>query len=174
MISRKLCTAVLAAAVIVLAAGCSAIYVGNPRAMGIDDIIKMARYDVGTDIVIRQIEVTRSRFELSTDDIVALTEAGVDDEVIEAMIDSGESYADPYRETRYPDYGGWVNGYGMYPSPWSSYIGYRFPPYRVYREPGLVGRFYQYYTPGRSRGEIRRYGTPERRSHEDDDGDDER
>ena len=104
--------------------GCSTISFVNPRAMTVDDVIRMSEHEVGPDIIIRQIEVTGSRYELSADDIVALTEAGVNEDVIEFMVGSGESPVDPYWSASPGYYDGWGYGYGYYPSPWSWHLGY--------------------------------------------------
>ncbi len=139
------------AAVFVLAAlaGCSSLINVNERALQIQDIIDMTAAGTGPDVIIRQIEVTGSRFQLTTDDIIALKNAKVDEAVIEAMIESdgrrgygSSAYGYPYPGYWYDShyFGGWAP-VGSYPPYWHNYYG---PPYTVYRQQGLIGRFYQY------------------------------
>jgi len=94
-----------AALALIFIAGCSALEIGNPRAITVQDVIDMTNAGVGKDVIIRHIEVTRSRFELSPQEIVRLKKAGVDDKVLEAMVET----------EAYPEYGyGYEFGYSPY------------------------------------------------------------
>lgn len=121
--------------------GCSSLSTVNPRAMTSEDVISMTEAGVGADVITRQIEATRSKFELSPEEIVRLKNAGVADDVLTAMIDSGEKapYWNEYGLSPYDFWNGYYDpvAYGYYPP---YYI-----PYVVYRTPGLVGRFHSYY-----------------------------
>ena len=137
--------------------GCSSFQVVNKRAVTVDEVIRMSRAGVGTDVIIRHLEATWSKYKLTTDDIVRLTEEGVDDDVIEVMVESG-TLPDRFSwETGYYPYQNWGNYYDYY-GYYGNYYGYRYhypyystynpymymSPYVVYRDPGLVGRFYRY------------------------------
>ncbi|HUT64096.1 MAG TPA: hypothetical protein VMZ04_09080, partial [Anaerolineae bacterium] len=73
---------------VLMISGCSSFLNVNERAMQYEDVINMTTAGVGPDVIKRQIAVTRSRFELSADQIIQLKKAGVDDKVIEAMIET--------------------------------------------------------------------------------------
>lgn len=156
--------------VILLSGGCASFEIRNERAVSADDVIKMSGAGVGADVIISQIEATSSTFRLTTDEIVMLKEAGVQDDIIEWMIDTGagpELYDDNY----YP-WDNWITSYNYYGYRYNYpyYPGYNPAPYVVYREPGLVGRFYRYAPLGRSNRSHyrRRYDQP--RGRQDDSG----
>ena len=151
---RRFTLLLIGAAVLLLLAGCSSLRIVNERAVTIDEVIKMSQARVDKDVIIRQLEMTYSRFKLTPDDIVRLTEAGVDSEIIETMVESGaapEPYAWEYGWSPYDnwvdtfDYYGYYSGY-MYHYPYySTFNPYMYmSPYMTFREPGLVGRFYHY------------------------------
>ena len=153
-ILRRFTLLLIGAAVLLLLAGCSSLRIVNERAVTIDEVIKMSQARVDKDVIIRQLEMTYSRFKLTPDDIIRLTEGGVDSEVIEAMVESGaapEPYAWEYGWSPYDnwvdtyDYYGYYSGY-MYHYPYySTFNPYMYmSPYMTFREPGLVGRFYHY------------------------------
>ena len=131
-------------------AGCASLITVNDRALQVEDIINMANADVGAEVILRQIQVTRSRFELDTDQIIRLKKAGVDDKVIEAMVNTEQM----------TDHFDWEYGYSPYEygqrfgSNWYP-VSYHYPyvypgiypymqPYGVYRRNDLLGRFYRY------------------------------
>lgn len=139
----KIVSVVAAVFVLAALAGCSSLINVNERALQIQDIIDMTAVGTGPDVIIRQIEVTGSRFQLTTDDIIALKNAKVDEAVIEAMITSDRNYRYGYP---YPGYGSDYPYYdwapvGSYSPYWHYYYG---PPATLYRRQGLIGRFYQY------------------------------
>ena len=135
-----------------LLSGCSALMEINERAISPQDVINMTNAEVGTDVIIRQIEVTRSRFKLDPDMIIKLKEAGVDDKVLEIMIDTEEMPEHNYFEYGYSPYEYWSNYYTQwYPSyhyyPYGNQMNSYSPsvyPYTVYRQRNVIGRFYRY------------------------------
>lgn len=70
----------------------------TPPPMTINDVIALSQDSVSPDIIISQMKATGSYFRLSTDDILALRKAGVNDRVINAMIQTGNN--PPERRTR--------------------------------------------------------------------------
>ena len=95
------------------------------------DIIEMSKAGVSDNVIITQIEMTRSVFKLSSEGIIKLKEEGVSDEVIEAMIKTAHA----------PAYQDWATL--MY----YDYYGYPYyTPYnRMYGYPGRFWRSYNYY-----------------------------
>ena len=137
--------------------GCSSFYVVD-RTMTIQEIYAMAAADVDPDVMIAQIDATHTQFALTTEDLIRLKKENVPDDVVEYMIETGigpdrfgwEDIYDPIVGYPYDYYYPFYRNY--YSSPYSSmyYSGgpYRmYRPYVVTREPGLVGRFYQYSAP---------------------------
>ena len=137
---------------VLMISGCSSFMNVNERAMHYEDVINMTKAGVGPDVIKRQIAVTRSRFELSADQIIQLKKAGVDDKVIEAMIETEELpdyYQWEYGNTPYEYwtnyYNQWYPVYHYYPQGYPSYNYYPYVyPYTVYRQSNLIGRFYRY------------------------------
>lgn len=101
-----------------------------------DDIIALSKAKVSDEVIIDQIKVTGSYFQLSTQDIVDLANAGVSDRVISAMIKtdeqaqngrgSGGSYY-------YPPYFWWYAGY-PFSYPWypSFFLGFSYRYYHPF------------------------------------------
>jgi len=143
---RRLIT-LLAGLALAALAGCSAISTMDARTMTVDDIITMSKAEVGSGVIKQQIEATGSRFSLTTEDIVLLKKEGVSDDVLTAMIESGKQPDIFYHGQGLSPYDFWFNYYEMpymgYASPYG-YYGYG-NPYIVYRQPGVIGRFYTYY-----------------------------
>lgn len=134
--------------------GCSTLSTTDPRAMTVNDIIMMTRAEVGPEVIKRQIDVTRSRFHLTTEEIVRLKQEGVTDDVLTAMIDT-ETRQDVFEPGRpVSPYDFWFNYYNAGPLNY----GYGYP-YFVWQQPGLVGRYYSYYPLSRHWSP---YYTPER------------
>lgn len=137
---------------ILMISGCSSFMTINERAMQYEDVINMTKAGVGQDVIKRHIAVTRSRFELTTDQIIQLKEADVDDEVIEAMIETEELPEYYQYEYGYTPYEYWTNYYNQwypvyhyYPQGFPAYNYYPYVyPYSVYRQSNLLGRFYRY------------------------------
>lgn len=122
----------------------------------IDDVVRMSREGVSASVIIAQIESTRSAFSLSTRDILELTDDGVPQSVIEAMIrtadeerdgrndsydrsgDYSTRYDDGYRyhdDIRYRFSFALALGYydpWNYYYPWGAYYAACYPFYRVH------------------------------------------
>ena len=148
---------VLLAVLLLAAAGCASM-AANQRAVSPQDVIYLTRHELGPEVIIKHLEATDSRFSLTTEDIVTLKEAGVDEQVIEAMIE--RSGIDPSfaGEPAWPPYASYgpLNGSRRYESYYfplyESYSGYYPYPTSVYGPPytrrsGLIGRFYDYAPP---------------------------
>lgn len=104
----------------------------TPPPMTVNDIIALSQDSVSADVIISQMKATDSYFQLTTADIVALRKAGVNDKVINAMIQTSQN--PPEKRTRTyiysPYYPYWW--YSWYPyswyswySPWYFGAGYR-------------------------------------------------
>lgn len=145
----------IAVMIIMTVVGCSYIRVANERAVTVDEVIRMSKAGVDTDVIVTQLETTHSRFTLSADDIIQLTEAGVDADVIETMVESSARpgpFSYEYGIWPYENWSAYPENYFInYHAPyvWSYYHHRFWTPYVVHREPGLIGRFYRYYYPSR-------------------------
>lgn len=99
-----------------------------------DDVVALVRAKVSDDVIIEQIKVTDSYFQLSTQDIVDLANAGVSDKVISAMIKTDQ----PARYERraggyyYYPYSWWDSGYPYYPWYPSFYLGLSYGYYHPF------------------------------------------
>ena len=89
---------------IFIISGCSEFVTFGDRTMTIEDIIKISKTKLDSEIIIRQIEITHSKFKLETQDIIRLKNEGVEDDVIEYMI--GTDFT--------PDRFSWEYGYTPY------------------------------------------------------------
>jgi len=146
------------AAVMALLAGCSAMFT-NTRAVSMQDVIYLTKHKLGSEVIIKHIRATNSRFSLTTEDIVNLKDAGVDDEVIGYMVDLSapqRPFAEEYTGSGYP-----VFSFSLQPplfftpfhGEYSVYDGQSghseslqfYSP--ASRRDGLVGRFYEDYQP---------------------------
>ena len=140
--------------------GCSGLVTFGDRSMTIEDIIKMSKAEADSEVIIRQIEVTHSKFSLETADLIWLKRQGVEDDIIEYMIGTNftpERFSWEYGYTPY-DYS--FDNFNSYYYPFTSYPGWSLSDYN----PGL---FYyddlHYYSPfwGALRGvPYRRYHSP--------------
>ena len=63
--------------------------IDNGEQLSVDDIKKMTRAGLSDDVIISQIDATKSTFSLSTADIVDLKKANVSQRVINHMIQTG-------------------------------------------------------------------------------------
>lgn len=99
-----------------------------------EDIIALSNAKVGDDVIIRQIEVSDSYFELGAKDIIDLANAGVSEKVIDAMIKTGETAARQERDSYYyVGYPYWYPWYPWYPT-FAFSIGYwTHRPFLVHR-----------------------------------------
>jgi len=126
------------------------------RAFGTKDVLKMTNDGIADSLIIQKIEYSGKTFHLDADDIHALKEGGVSDEVISAMLqtegqDSRDGYGDRayygpyYYPPTYDPYGhvslgfGYYGHYGHYRSPF--YGGYRYPRYRSYYRTPTSGNY---------------------------------
>lgn len=98
------------------------------------DVIALSDARVGSDVIIDQMRMTGSYFDLSTQDIIDLAKAGVTDTVISAMVkmDQPPQTSDE-RYYYYPPYSLYT-GYPHWYYPWypSFYLGFSFGHYRAY------------------------------------------
>ncbi len=63
------------------------IYLGpQPKAMTVQDVIKLSKASLGDDVIIEQLKTRNQRFDLSTDQLIQLKTAKVSERVIEVMI----------------------------------------------------------------------------------------
>lgn len=143
--------------VLCLAAGSLALLVIAPMAsaFGWKDVLKMHRAGIADSIIVQKIEYSGKTFDLGADEMVALTEAGVSDSVISAMLRTeAEEYTDDYDRYDYPYYHphsriyvGWghyyprYRAYGYYPYYGGYYGGHRYTRryYDGYRRHGYQG-----------------------------------
>ncbi len=121
--------------------GCSSFSTVNPRALSIDQIIAMSDAGAGANVIKDQMLATGSKFRLSAEDIVRLKKSNVADDVIRAMIETGSRAMTVSEIDSFDPWFGFypMTGGGFYP-----YYGY---PYEVWRQPGLIGRYYSYSFP---------------------------
>lgn len=151
---------VIAGFVLLVTLGCS-VFV-NDRALDLQDIISMSKLDVGTEVIIRHILVTHSKFKLRLEDVIRLKQEGVDDRVILCMLETEmipEKFSYEYRPAPY-EIG--YQYYGLYfPVYSSSELSGQYEPgapylrryqSRIRRDRGLVGRFYRKYPLPSSQG----------------------
>jgi len=75
---------------LIMAAGCSSLSSVASRTLTVDDITGMTTEGVSPEVIKRHIEVTRSRFDISSEEIIKLKRAGVKDDVITFMLDSAK------------------------------------------------------------------------------------
>jgi len=146
--TRHIAMAVFTIALIaVVSAGCSAFMAVNERAISAEDVIRMTKAGIGNDVIIRQIEVTRSRFVLTPTDLIRLKESGVSDKVLEVMVET-ENYPAYYGDEYGYGYDPYDYGFNYYNSwyPVATHYPYVYNvmyPYTTYRRTDLIGRFYR-------------------------------
>jgi hypothetical protein len=98
-----------------------------PPPMTINDVIALSQDSVSADVIISQLKATDSYFHLTTEDIVALRKAGVNDKVINAMIQTAnQPRRQRTRTTVYPNYYPywWYSWYPYYWYPWNPWYPY--------------------------------------------------
>ncbi|MDA2937171.1 hypothetical protein MYX75_02780 [Acidobacteria bacterium AH-259-A15] len=71
------------------------LYAQVPEKITNDDIIEMVRAGLGESIIIDKILTTPTEFSLSTQDLIALKEAGVNERTIRAMLQASRPSAQP-------------------------------------------------------------------------------
>jgi hypothetical protein len=67
----------------------------------VDDVIRMSRAGVSDDSIITFVQSTRGRLDITADDIIAMTEAGLSKPLIKAIIDESAASRKDSRETAY-------------------------------------------------------------------------
>jgi hypothetical protein len=85
-----------------------------PPPMSIDDVIALAKDSVGDNVILAQMKATHSYFKLTNNDIRDLKKNGVSDQVINAMIKTGD---EPTRTATRRGYYAYPEYY-WYPSPY--------------------------------------------------------
>jgi hypothetical protein len=103
------------------------------RAFGVKDILKMNEDGIADSLIILKIENSGKTFHLDADDLHALRDAGVSDEVISVMLRTEGRDRDDYYD----------NGYYAYP--YVHPYPYAYPYSRLY----LGFGFHRYYSPYR-------------------------
>lgn len=151
----------IAFAAIVVLAGCSSMGYINPRQISVDDIITMTTQGVSKDVIIQHINSTHSRYKLTAEDVVKLSQAKVDPDVIKAMLQTENKH---YPGTYNYDY--WPWGYPNWGYPYYyNYYWYDYPRYYDFYQPYN----YQYYYRGDEgrRDEGYRDNTEQQRGNEE-------
>jgi hypothetical protein len=69
----------------------SGVIVGEERPMTVADVLRLLKVHIGEEVIIEQIDATRSIFTLSTEDLVELKKAGASDRLLRVMIRTGEA-----------------------------------------------------------------------------------
>ncbi|MGD8717704.1 MAG: hypothetical protein PVH29_02670 [Candidatus Zixiibacteriota bacterium] len=78
--SRKLYILILAAIAVIIPAASLA------QPMDVEEVVKLVKKNTSDTVIIAQIEATESYFNLSTDDLIDLKEAGASDSLVQYMI----------------------------------------------------------------------------------------
>lgn len=150
MVVRMLAAVLMAASV----AGCSAMMTAEEPvkpAITVDDVLAMSDAGIKPSIIIRKIEITKSDFSLSTDDIIRLKEKGVDDDVVTVMLGANDEAREADREMGRAYYEKSINFYiTHYPSflPFDRYypiMNYSYGPFpgMRYQWSGVEGAYYR-------------------------------
>ncbi|MFC1650709.1 hypothetical protein ACFL2X_03995 [Candidatus Latescibacterota bacterium] len=171
MRNYKLYSAILALGLLLFVfSGCSSMMMYNERAISLEDIVNLSKAELGTDVIISHIDATNSIFKLTSEEIIWLKNEGVDDDVIEYILEtdidserfgwmnntSPYDYWSYYSSSYYyPIYDYYYNRFSGYNYPYSYYYNRPFynynygglslfnSPYYVRRRPGTIGRFYE-------------------------------
>jgi hypothetical protein len=114
---KKYIIALLAIASAAFFSGCSPMVYVNPHQLSVDEIITMSNQGVGKDVITQYINSTHSRFNLTAEDIIKLTQAKVDPDVIKSMIKSENQHYS----------GGWNYGYSSWGYPYRGYSYWGYP-----------------------------------------------
>lgn len=121
--------------------GYDATYDPHVRPMTVQDVDTLSSQGVSDSLIISQIRSTRSIFHLSTQDIVGLKQAGVSENVIQAMIASANrsNAVSDRRYYYYPDYAYFDLGWNWWGLPYY---------YPAYYNPVFYGFPHSYYSFG--------------------------
>jgi hypothetical protein len=99
----------------------------------VDDVLRLHLAGVSEEIIISEIIVTETVFELSVEDLLRLQNAGFSDRLIQFMVDTGlpaEDRASPDEGSATVDGGSWINVIEEDPEPEVTYsvsLDYRYP-----------------------------------------------
>lgn len=123
-------------------------------AFGLKDVLKMHKDGIADSLIIQKIEYSGKTFHLGADDMHALQEAGVSNQVISAMLrtedrDEGKDYydyGDYYPRTHvslgFGHYRSYAPYYSDYCRPYTPYYGgYWLPRYRPYYAHPYYGNY---------------------------------
>ena len=75
-----------AAVALLLGVGLSPVAAGADEALTNEDVIRLTEAGIGASVIVARIDASPTAFDLSVDQLVALAEAGVDDDVLAAMV----------------------------------------------------------------------------------------
>ena len=75
-----------AAVALLLGVGLSPVAAGADEALTNEDVIRLTEAGIGGPVIVARIRTSPTAFDLSVDQLVALAEAGVDDDVLAAMV----------------------------------------------------------------------------------------
>ena len=75
-----------AAVALLLGVGLSPVAAGADEALTNADVIRLTEAGIGASVIVARIDASPTAFDLSVDQLVALAEAGVDDDVLAAMV----------------------------------------------------------------------------------------
>ena len=132
----------------------------TPPPMTINDIIALSQDSVSPEVIMSQMKVTDSYFRLTTDDIVALRKAGVNDKVINEMIQTGDRPPDTREHNVvYPAY----YPYSWYP--WYFYSWYPWYSSFYFGAPFHRGFYGGYHYSGGHFGPVHSGGVRNTRTH---------
>ena len=92
-----------AAVALLLGVGLSPVAAGADEALTNEDVIRLTEAGIGASVIVARIDASPTAFDLSVDQLVALAEAGVDDDVLAAMVAvTAGPAAEPARAGRRP------------------------------------------------------------------------
>lgn len=98
-------------AFLVLTSGCRYYQVPPPAPLTLEQIISMAQEGRTPDEIIAEIDKSRTLYELSAEDVIRLSDGGVDSRVIDYMLETHRRFLkrryDPYWYPYYPYPPGW-------------------------------------------------------------------
>jgi hypothetical protein len=81
----------------ILAVAVAALAAASPLAAGLesDDVVRMAKANVGDEVIIAQLQAAKARFSLTAEDLIRLKKEGVSDAVLRVMIEARPPAAGP-------------------------------------------------------------------------------
>lgn len=108
-------------------------YASPGRTLDLNDVLRLHQAGVSEDIIISEVIVTESVFDLSVDDILRLKEAGLSDRLVQFLVDTGRGKESTEDSAVSPDENGttwaeddsasdWANEIEQLPSTTSYYV----------------------------------------------------